>query len=602
MSEEQVQPVVTDEHLSAPYRYSQETVLAAEGVAVTEFERTPEGYLELEWQYKEVQRALALDFDQVAGTMNRSQLEAAAKDQIDHINTGRSQNGSEPIELTRVHDNVLQRLAALSTFEATADKDVSDQRLRHLIRPAWQDYMPTDTSEEAEQKWEGFKEQYPEHMQINLEELRELDSKMRVLSADKELQGAVQEIHADQLETMRVASAYIGADRKIDALSRRIADAYKAAAASNRSLTTAEQRHVTSLQTRQGEIREARGAKITTPELLENVRSELRKRISIERRRDFEKGLVMTDQMRGIIDELLPSLAQGRPALLVGETGGAKTALAEYISRHYFGVEPEFISGYGDVNSYQVMGKTSLRKEGDATVSDFVPGPIVRAMEAGKPLILDEINAMPPEFLKRLNKIVQLKPGDTFTVQEDSGREVTIKPGFVIIATANEKSKRYKGVEDLSVEFQNRFGANVVRIHYPDHDTVYGQPPIENAIIARAALSDRSGNLASEIPADQLEQFIKACHVTQQVFSGNFGQGYNDYRSTERKADGKPGLDEAVLAPRTMVALLEKVRYSHGKVNLDQAIQRFVTGIKSDNDKRIMTTILQGYGFMRAGD
>ena len=70
------------------------------------------------------------------------------------------------------------------------------------------------------------------------------------------------------------------------------------------------------------------------------------------------------------------------------------------------------------------------------------------------------------------------------SVQEDSGRIVEVHPGFCIIATANEKSKRYKGVDDLSVEFQNRFGANINRVRYPDHDKSYGEYPRENAQLA----------------------------------------------------------------------------------------------------------------------
>ncbi|MBI1862986.1 AAA family ATPase [Candidatus Microgenomates bacterium] len=571
-----------------------ETVPAPVGAEVTEFERTPEGYLELEWQYREVQGALALDFgNTVATTMSRADLEASVKEHVDNMNAERVAVEAEPIDIRRVDETFLRRLANLKTF----DKE-GTAYLKQLARPLWQEHLPQDDTPEANDKWEAFKSQYPEHMQINLEELRLLDGKMRVLSADEELQGRVQEIHGEHLEVMRAASAFVGADRKVDELSRKIVGLYQGAAVSNRSLTTAESRHVERLQAQQIQIRANRGKEITTPDMLDKVKVELRNRMDIQRRRDFEQGLVLTDSMKAIINELLPSLAQGRPALLVGETGGAKTALAEYISHQYFGVEPEFISGYGDVNSYQVMGKMSLRNEEGTTVSDFVPGPIIRAMEEGRPLILDEINAMPAEFLKRLNKIVQLRPGDTFVVQEDSGREVTIKPGFFIIGTANEKSKRYKGIEDLSVEFQNRFGANVIRVHYPDHDVVFGQPPVENTIIAKAALTDRSGQMVGGIDPKELERFVRACFITQQVFTGNFGKGFNDFVTSERIGDNKPGLDEAVLAPRTMVSLLEKVRDSYGKVSLDQVLRRFVNGIKSDNDKLQMTTILKGQFFL----
>jgi hypothetical protein len=571
-------PAPSPVQLEYPARYAHEHVTPPDGAEVTEFEASAAGFIEIEEQYREIQQALALDFDNHATTFDRQQLEAMAAPEVEAVNTARqaSENPTAPIETSSLNDRLL----------------------RHLARPQWQDHLPADKSEESEAAWTAFKSEYPEPMQLNLEELRELDGKLRVLSNDEALQTEVRSLTAERIAVMRAASVYQGAERKITALSRRAAETYRASAVSNRSLTAAERRHLDRLQGEQIELRNNRGNAITSPEMLTDVKAELRTRISIQRRRDFERGLVLTDQMQGIIDELLPSLAQGKPALFVGDTGGAKTALAEYISHEYFGVEPEFISGYGDVNSYQVMGKMTLRNEDGTTVSDFVPGPIVRAMEAGKPLILDEVNAMPAEFLKRLNKIAQLRPGDKFTIQEDSGREVTVKPGFVIIATANEKSKRYKGVEDLSVEFQNRFGANVVRIYYPDHDVVYGRAPIENAIIARAAMSDRSGRLVPGVSGEELEQFVRACHVTQQVFSGNFGQGFRDFIPAERMVDNKPGLDEAVLAPRTMVALLEKVRDSNGTVTLNQTIERFVSGIKSENDRQQMVLILNGYGFL----
>lgn len=570
------------ERLRFPLRYSREGFPPQSEVVVTDLERTPEGYLELEWQYEDTERALALDFDHYsATTMSRAGLEAAAMPFVAAVNEQRAnlEHPASPLDVTQLNDRFL----------------------RHMIRPTWQNHLPDDTPN-GETQWEAFKAQYPEHLQINLDELRLLDGKMRVLSNDEELRAEVQRIHAERINVMRAASSFMAADRKVEALSRRVSEVYRAAATSNRSLTAAEQRHLDRLQVQQAEVRANRGVKITTPEMRQEVGKELRRRIDIQRRRDFERGLVLTDQMKHTIDEVLPSLSAGKPALFVGETGGAKTALAEYISHQYFGVEPEFISGYGDVNSYQVMGKMSLANESGATVSEFVPGPMIRAMESGRPLVLDEVNAMPAEFLKRLNKIMQLRPGDTFVVQEDSGREVTIKPGFVIIATANEKSRRYKGVDDLSVEFQNRFGANVVRIHYPDHDVVFGQAPTENAIIARAALTDRSGNMAPGISPDELERFVRACHVTQQVFTGNFGEGFKDYVSSERIADNKPGLDETVLAPRTMVAILDKVRDSYGKTTLDEALRGFVTGVKSDNDRKQLYTILQGYGFLGTKD
>ena len=263
------------------------------------------------------------------------------------------------------------------------------------------------------------------------------------------------------------------------------------------------------------------------------------------------------------------------------------------MAREYYGVEPEFVSAYGDVNSYQLIGKQELREKNGASISEFVPGPIIRAMEQGKPLILDEINAMPPELLKRLNKIMQLRPGDKFTVQEDSGRIVEVQPGFCVIATANEKSKRYKGVDDLSVEFQNRFGANINRVRYPDHDKSYGEYPRENAQLAMAAVATERGELPLEIDKRDFEDFVRAARLSQQIFSGTNGEGYNQFIDTEKLVDDRPGLEETVLAPRTMVDILHKVAGSYGTVSLKRACQTFLDGIKNPNDRQVMHHILK---------
>ena len=193
---------------------------------------------------------------------------------------------------------------------------------------------------------------------------------------------------------------------------------------------------------------------------------------------------------------------------------------------------------------------------------------------------------------------MQLRPGDTFTIQEDSGREVTVKPGFCIIATANEKSKRYKGVEDLSVEFQNRFGANIYRVRYPDYANGFEQPPVENDRLAVAAVVNRRGVFPDTIDPNDFDNFVRAAFVSQQVFSGNFGEGFKNYVAIERITDSKPGLEETVLAPRTMVDILRKVAGSHGEVSITTACRRFVDGIKNENDKKQLALILENHGLL----
>ena len=337
---------------------------------------------------------------------------------------------------------------------------------------------------------------------------------------------------------------------------------------------------------------------LTSPERRDAVLEALGSLRLREARQQLRDGLLLTSQMRGIIAEALPALTRGEPVLLVGETGGAKTALAEHLARRGLGCEPELVSGYGDITSAQLIGTHELRAEHGATLSAFVPGPMLRAMLEGRPVILDEINAMPAEFLKRLNRILQLRPGDRFGVQEDAGREVRIAEGFAILATANEQTPhRYRGLDRLSAELVNRFGANGYRVHYPDAENAYEEFPAENALLALAAVVDERAALPDGLSLLVLARVAGAGLYSQQVFAGSHGTGFTDYVSTEREIDGRPGLDEAVLAPRTLVAVLQKVAGSAGSVTLNRALTRFVESVMHREDRRVLALILEGQGF-----
>lgn len=368
------------------------------------------------------------------------------------------------------------------------------------------------------------------------------------------------------------------------------------AVASGRELAPHERERVAELETAAPD--RAWEAEIEDPEMRDTVLAELGRRALRTAREQLRGGLLRTRQMSSIIDEALPALRRGAPMLLIGETGGAKTALAEAIAREELGREPELVSGYGDISSAQLVGAHELRAEAGATVSVFVPGPLLRAMTEGRILILDEVNAMPSEFLKRLNRVLQLRPGDRYAVQEHAGETVDIAPGFAIIATANEQSgHRYRGIDRLSAELVNRFGANAYRVHYPDTGNDRAEMPRENLLLAAAAVCDAEGGLPDALPLAQLEAVARAAFISQQVFSGRADDGFERYVSTEREVDGRPGLEESVLAPRTLVAILEKVAGSAGTIPLEHALNRFVEGVMHREDRAVLTLIIEGQGF-----
>lgn len=532
-------------------------------VEIDPSEHSVDGFIELGWDHLQLQRTLHLDFQHEISGWDRTQLEAEAAPHIDQLNSTRAEQGAPTLAVSEMDNRVLTR----------------------LIEPQWLHLT-------GDENYDALTKTYPEHMKANLDELRTVDAKLRILSEDDQLRTEAKEHSHAQTEIIRAATAWIKTDERIDGCAKRISDLYQAAASSGRALTKADHKHIARLEAQQADLRAKKGSEITNPNLIAPTVKQIERLERRKRRREFQEGLVITESMKQVVTEVLPSLARGNPALFVGETGGAKTALAEFIAKHYMGKVPELISGYSDVNGYQLMGKTGLNSKDGATVSEFIAGPVIRAMEAGVPLILDEINAMPPEFMKRLNKIMQLRPGDRMTVQEDSGREVFVQPGFCILATANEKSKRYKGVDDLSTELQNRFAASTYRIRYPDHDIANGQVPKENLMIAIAALTDEIGEFSVDLPEGQLENFVKAAHITQKLFSGSFNQDEaTRYLSTSNRVDGE-GLETSVLAPRTMVMILEEVRASYGSLPLDTVMKRWLDGVKSKSDKAVLQKVL----------
>jgi hypothetical protein len=400
----------------------------------------------------------------------------------------------------------------------------------------------------------------------------------------------------NRARVLRVVALIARADARAADARRRAKSMRARAARSDRALTAPERAEIDDLAHKAIPDDNEWAPLIRTSEMrravLENAARDRLRRA----RSQLNNGLLLTPQMVTIIDEALPALHRGEPLLFIGETGGAKTALAEYLSRHHLGQEPELVSGYGDVNSYQLFGAHELRSEAGITVSAFVPGPVVRAMSEGIPLILDELNAMPADFLKRFNKILQLRPGDPVAVQEDSGHELTVAQGFCVIATANEQSKRYRGLEPLSAEFLNRFGPNTFRVRYPDAGRGYADQPVENLLLAAASVADKEGSLPHGLSATDLERIARAAFLSQQVFSGQHGEGFDSFLTSERRIDGRPGLEEHVLAPRTLVDLLRKVTGSNGAISLQAALDRFLDGVGNEDDRRVLSMICTGAG------
>jgi hypothetical protein len=229
-------------------------------------------------------------------------------------------------------------------------------------------------------------------------------------------------------------------------------------------------------------------------------------------------------------------------------------------------------------------------------------------MQEGRPLILDEVNAMPAVILKRLNIIMQLRPGDEYPVQENNGEKIIVKPGFCIIATMNEKSHRYKGIDELSSEFKDRFGVNISNIEYPDQDILPGGDVVPPGLFKLAMLmcTDKKSGMIElkNMSAKDLLALVRVAHFSQYLYTHSSADANAaQYVSTERVSQhsrGETGLSKRVISPRTMLQLIDKVQNGRGSITLQEAISDYLTLDAQTNpeDTRILRKLFEDYGLL----
>ena len=493
-----------------------------------------------------------------------------------------------------------------------------------LTRPDWSEHFPehtqlvqedigedrhleelsqTDVLALKEQKWESFKAQYPEDMKLLLEELRSSEQKLAVAHENPTLFEAFAQEKDRRFDVVMSASAA----RSL----KRTAFSIKCEASKLRLSLPDGVSHKSVLERADQLDRDADVYEFEAGRFLQSeaVIEEVARRSRLDDRRDLKHGLLYTKEMQEVVDGFVPQLLAGKPVLLVGETGGAKTAAAEEMARQVNKQlgrkdpnEYEFVSGYGQMNSYQLMGKDTI-KEGSV---EFTYGAITRALRDGKPLIIDEGNAMDPDILKRLNKVLQLKPGDTFQIQEDGGEKILVQKGFCVIMTANEKSTRYKGVNEMSSDFKNRFGANVARISYPDIDILPGQAPKTLLRLAQAVLVDQYGNIPTDnenINANQISKFVGACHRLQRLFTVPITNLANnevvDPAVTRNAASGQTALKMETISPRLMTSILEDLRVGgRNGITLKSILTRYVEGVTDVSDRKLIELTLSNAGLL----
>lgn len=225
-------------------------------------------------------------------------------------------------------------------------------------------------------------------------------------------------------------------------------------------------------------------------------------------------GLLFDRDLLSDLDTLVGNALSARPTLLVGDKGIAKTQMAKFVMR-LFGTDPIVVSVKGDMMSDELVGKMVH----DAARNTFVfeEGALPRAMRAGVPLLLDEINFGDQAIIARLQEVLLKRPGEKVFLQEE-GVELVVQPGFTVFATANEASQRYRHREVLDPAIRDRF--EIIERTYPDlDDNPLDRPSPSLMRLALCEAVDDDGIPSRHVDRELLDAFVWVATLTQHLYA-----------------------------------------------------------------------------------
>jgi hypothetical protein len=156
-------------------------------------------------------------------------------------------------------------------------------------------------------------------------------------------------------------------------------------------------------------------------------------------------------KVEGLLDVSLAreSRRAGLPLFLYGPPGTGKTKLLEAA----FGSALHTILGTSDTEVSDFVGTYVQRPDGSYA---WVDGPLLRAMEAGEVLMVDEVGLVDPKVMSVLYSVMDGRGDLNVTANPERG-VVTAKDGFYVVAATNPNAP---GVR-LSEALLSRFAVHV---------------------------------------------------------------------------------------------------------------------------------------------
>ena len=207
-----------------------------------------------------------------------------------------------------------------------------------------------------------------------------------------------------------------------------------------------------------------------------------------------------------LVEIAVASLATDRALLLLGVPGTAKTWLSEHLAAAISGTSTLVVQGTAGTPEEALRygwNYARLLADGPSRAA-MVAGPVMRAMETGSVVRVEELTRIPSDVQDSLITILSEK---VLPIPELNA-EVQARQGFNVIATANNRDK---GVNELSSALRRRFNTVVL----PLPDTLDQEVEIVTTRV-------RSLGASLELPADlaSLSEISRVVTIMRELRAG----------------------------------------------------------------------------------
>jgi len=276
-------------------------------------------------------------------------------------------------------------------------------------------------------------------------------------------------------------------------------------------------------------------------------------------------GTVITPKYVGarrLVEVAVGTLVTDRALLLVGVPGTAKSWLSEHLAAAISGDSTLVVQGTAGTSEDQVRygwNYARLIAEGPSEKA-LVPSPVLKAMQQGAVVRVEELTRMPSEVQDSFITILSEK---SLPVPE-LNTQVQAVPGFTLIATANDRDR---GVNQMSSALARRFNTVVL----PPPATEDAEVEI---VVTRARQLGRALQLPAEPPA--LDEVRRVVRIFRELRNGSTVDG----RTQLKKPSGSLSTAEAISVIANGMALAG--HFGDGTLGADELASGLIGSVIKD--------------------